>query len=108
MPSVLTMSKKNLQNSDLKNVENIHYQLSPDELVHDTLRLGGGVLNDTGALVIRTGEFTGRCPKDKFIVKDNLTADTVNWNEFNLPIDQKYFDVIHKKILRHFETLPEL
>ena len=48
--------------------ENIHYQSSPDELIRDTLRIGEGVLNDTGALVIRTGEFTGRSPKDKFIV----------------------------------------
>src|SRR5690349_22557484 len=90
----------------LKN--NIHYQLSPDQLVQDTLRLGEGVLNDTGALVIRTGEFTGRSPKDKFIVKDNLTEGSVHWNDFNLPIDQKYFDIVRKKILGYFETLPQL
>ena len=88
--------------------ETIHYQLSPEELVQDTLRIGDGVLNDTGALVIRTGEFTGRSPKDKFIVKDKTTADAIHWNDFNLPIDQKYFDIIHKKILTYFENLPEL
>ena len=51
----------------------IHYQLSPEELLQDTLRIGEGVLNDTGALVINTGEFTGRSPKIRFIVKDEIT-----------------------------------
>ncbi|MDE3253472.1 MAG: phosphoenolpyruvate carboxykinase (ATP), partial [Bacteroidota bacterium] len=66
----------------------LHYQLSPAELVEQTLLKGQGVLNDTGALCIRTGEFTGRSPKDKFIVKDHITADAVDWNQFNIPIDE--------------------
>lgn len=99
---------KNLLKLGIKNTENIHYQLSPEELVQDTLRLGDGVLSDTGALVIRTGEFTGRSPKDKFIVKDNTTANSVHWNDFNLPIDQKYFDIVHKKMIAWLEHLPEL
>src|SRR5687768_3748096 len=99
---------KNLLKLGIKNTENIHYQLSPEELVQDTLRLGDGVLSDTGALVIRTGEFTGRSPKDKFIVKDNTTAESVHWNDFNLPLDQKYFDIVHQKMISYFETLPEL
>ena len=59
--------------------------------------MGEGVLSDTGALVISTGEFTGRSPKDKFTIKDEITANTVNWNDFNIPIDPKYFDIIYKK-----------
>ena len=76
----------------------IHYQLSPEELVKDTVRRGEGILNDTGALVIRTGEFTGRSPKDKFTVKDEITAETLNWGEFNIPIEPRHFDTIFKKI----------
>lgn len=105
--SVITLPK-NLMKLGIKNTENIYYQLSPEELVQDTLRIGDGVLNDTGALVIRTGEFTGRSPKDKFIVKDEMTAETIHWNDFNLPIDQKYFDIIYKKLIGYFENLPEL
>src|SRR5688500_3218507 len=86
----------------------IHYQLSPDQLVQDTLRLNEGVLNDTGALVIKTGEFTGRSPKDKFTVKDEITENTVNWNDFNIPIEQKYFDIIHDKITNHLNNQREL
>lgn len=99
---------ENLLKTGLRNTENLHYQSSPEELVQDTLRLGEGVLNDTGALVIRTGEFTGRSPKDKFTVKDETTADTVHWNEFNIPIEPRYFDIIHKKIMEHLNSQPEL
>ena len=87
--TVITIPKKNLLSLGISNTDNIHYQLSPQELVQDTLRMGDGVLNDTGALVIRTGEFTGRSPKDKFIVKDAETVDTIHWNDFNIPIDQQ-------------------
>src|SRR5688572_22558821 len=105
---VITTPINNLSLSGIRNTEIIHYQLSPEELVQDTLRMGEGVLNDTGALVVRTGEFTGRSPKDKFIVRDKITSETIHWNDFNLAIEQKYFDIIHSKILEYLENLPEL
>ena len=86
----------------------IHYQLNPDELVQDTLRTGAGVLSDTGALVIKTGEFTGRSPKDKFIVKDELTTHTINWNDFNLPIEEKCFHEVKQKITNYLNQQPEI
>ena len=76
----ISIPRKMLLKIGLKNTESIHYQLSPEELVNDTLRTGEGVLNDTGALVINTGEFTGRSPRDKFIVKDETTSSTIDWN----------------------------
>lgn len=107
MPTMF-IPTENLLKSSLKFSENIHYQLTPGDLVLDTLRLGEGVLNDTGALVINTGEFTGRSPKDKFTVKDEITADSVNWNEFNIPLDEKYYEVIYKKIIAYLESQPEI
>ena len=46
----------------LQTKEPIHYQLSPSELSEQTVKRNEGVLNDTGALVIKTGKFTGRSP----------------------------------------------
>lgn len=97
-----------LQSVGIRSSVTIRYQCSPEELVQDTLRLGEGVLNDTGALVINTGEFTGRSPKDKFIVKDAATAGHIHWNEFNIPIDEPYFDVLFSKITAYLNTQPEL
>ncbi len=105
---VVFLPKKSLLRLGLKNTESIHYQSTPEELVQDTLRIGEGVLNDTGALVIRTGEFTGRSPKDKFTVKDETTADSVHWNEFNIPIEPGYFDIIYKKVIEYLDKIPEI
>ena len=77
----------------------IHYQKDPKTLTKQAVERGEGVLNDTGALVIKTGKFTGRSPKDKYTVKDSLTENTVNWNNFNIPIEEKYFVQLKKKML---------
>ncbi len=104
----ISFSAEKLVMLGLTQTDNIHYQLSPEELVQDSLRLGEGVLSDTGALVIKTGEFTGRSPNDKFTVKDELTESTVHWNHFNIPMDEKYFHVIQKKIMEYLNNQPEL
>jgi len=92
----------------LTNEHGVHYQLSPETLVNQALLKGQGVLNDTGALCINTGEFTGRSPQDKFIVKDEITADTVHWNNFNIPIDEKYFHQLKKKVLDYLGQQDEV
>jgi phosphoenolpyruvate carboxykinase (ATP) len=79
----------------------IHYQLSPKELTLQTVQRREGVLNNTGALVINTGKFTGRSPKDKFTVKDSLTENTVHWNDFNIPIEEKFFFQLKEKMIAY-------
>ena len=91
VPTMLAIPKNLFINLGLKSAENIFYQLSPEELIRQAVSKGEGVLSDTGALVIDTGEFTGRSPKDRFIVKDELTNNTIDWNEFNIPIRRKIF-----------------
>jgi len=99
VPKMLAIPKSILFNLGLKSAENIFYQLTPEDLIRQAVAKGEGVLSDTGALVIDTSEFTGRSPKDRFIVKDSLTVDSINWNEFNIPIDEKYFDLLYQKIM---------
>ncbi|MBC8034046.1 MAG: phosphoenolpyruvate carboxykinase (ATP) [Chitinophagaceae bacterium] len=106
--SVMPTAPARLADAGISPRNTIHYQLTPEELIQDTLRMCEGVLNDTGALVIQTGEFTGRSPKDKFIIKDAITSDTVHWNEFNLPLDEKYFAIIHKRVTDHLNNRQEL
>ena len=67
----------------LKNTGNQFWNLTPAELVEDTILQGQGLLSDTGALAIDTGEFTGRSPQDRFIVEDDITKDSVWWGEIN-------------------------
>jgi len=105
--STMMISMDKLLQSDLS-ASNIHYQLSPEELIEQTINRGQGVLNNTGALCINTGEFMGRSPLDKFIVKDAITENTVHWNNFNIPIEEKYFQQLRKKMLNYLGTKEEL
>ncbi|GAB4377443.1 MAG: phosphoenolpyruvate carboxykinase (ATP) [Salibacteraceae bacterium] len=78
-----------LANLGLKHVRAAYWNLEPAELIEETLALGQGMLTDTGALAIDTGTFTGRSPKDKFIVKDAKTEKTVWWEgSFNNAFDE--------------------
>jgi phosphoenolpyruvate carboxykinase (ATP) len=84
-------------------VKEAFWNLSPAELVEESLKNGEGVLTDTGALMADTGKFTGRSPKDKFVVKDAKTENSVWWGDINIPISQENFDGILAKMLKHLE-----
>jgi phosphoenolpyruvate carboxykinase (ATP) len=78
-----------------------HLNLSPAALVEHALRRSEGVLTDTGALMADTGRFTGRSPKDRFIVRDATTAAHVWWGDSNLPFDADKFERLHQKMVAH-------
>jgi phosphoenolpyruvate carboxykinase (ATP) len=82
----------------LGNVANAYWNLSPAELVEDTILQGMGELTDTGALAIDTGEFTGRSPKDKFTVLDKETENNVWWGDINIKYDEASFDMVFTRM----------
>jgi phosphoenolpyruvate carboxykinase (ATP) len=86
----------------------IHYQLPAEVLTEQTLARQQGELNNTGALCVYTGRFTGRSPKDKFIVKDGSTSKYVHWNNFNISIDEAYFAKLHRKLANHLSAAKEI
>ncbi|WP_460501004.1 phosphoenolpyruvate carboxykinase (ATP) [Hymenobacter agri] len=79
----------------------VHLNLTPAELVEHALRNGEGHLTDTGALMADTGKFTGRSPKDRFVVKDANTEDSVWWGDINIPFDADKFDQLHQKMVAY-------
>jgi phosphoenolpyruvate carboxykinase (ATP) len=84
--------KTSLADIGLKNVAIAHWNLTPAELVEETILQGQGELTDSGALAIDTGEFTGRSPKDKFTIFDSETENTVWWGDVNIKFDEDKFD----------------
>ncbi|MGZ3945083.1 MAG: phosphoenolpyruvate carboxykinase (ATP), partial [Mucilaginibacter sp.] len=83
---------------NLDRAKEIFFQLPPAQLVEAALKRGEGVLADNGALAIDTGEFTGRSPKDRFIVEDAITRDTVWWGDINMKFDSEKFDALYNKV----------
>ncbi|HEY8781993.1 MAG TPA: phosphoenolpyruvate carboxykinase (ATP) [Mucilaginibacter sp.] len=97
------MRSRNDQIPDLSYVKldrarNIYFQLNPAELIEEALKRDEGVLADSGALAIDTGEFTGRSPNDRFIVEDEITKDSVWWGKINIKFDQEKFDALLQKV----------
>lgn len=82
----------------LGNVSAAWWNLTPAELVEETLMRGEGELTDTGALAIDTGEFTGRSPKDKFMVFDDISKDTIWWGDINIKFDPAKFDALYNRM----------
>ncbi|MCZ8217359.1 MAG: phosphoenolpyruvate carboxykinase (ATP), partial [Cyclobacteriaceae bacterium] len=94
------------ENSFLKNLGifegTAHWNLSPAELTKIAVAKGQGSIASSGAIAIDTGEFTGRSPKDKFTVKDDLTENSVWWNNFNIPFESSKFDALYRKMIQYF------
>ena len=88
----------NLKYLGLGNVAASYWNLTPAELVEETIIRGEGVLTNTGALAIDTGEFTGRSPKDRFIVSDNNTKENVWWGDINIAFDEHKFDLLYNRV----------
>ncbi|MGE5943849.1 MAG: phosphoenolpyruvate carboxykinase (ATP), partial [Flavobacteriales bacterium] len=92
-----------LENYGIKNAT-VNYQLSPEELQEITLKKGQGVEASSGALAVNTGEFTGRSPKDRFIVKDEVTKDRVWWGPVNIPFDSEAFEKLYNKVTNYLSN----
>lgn len=82
--------------------------LTVPELVEEAIRNGEGVLTKDGALSVSTGKFTGRSPKDKFVVQDEVSNHLVNWGPVNQPIAEEKFTALLDKVLTHLETKDKL
>ena len=100
MEEIGIKSKKSDLSAIGLNVKKVHWNLTPAELIEAAIKNGEGMLTNTGALMCDTGTFTGRSPKDRFIVKDEETRDSVWWGEVNIPISQKKFDQILGKMIK--------
>lgn len=85
-----------------------HSNLVPAALVQHTIERKEGKLSSNGALVINTGKFTGRSPKDRYIVEDDITRDVVDWGAVNIKISSKAFDQLEQKMIDYAENLKEI
>ena len=89
--------------ADLLNRPDVHFNLEAAPLVEHAIRRGEGQLGSNGAIVATTGKKTGRSPKDKFVVKDALTASTVAWGAVNQPFDSAKFTALHERVLEYLD-----
>ncbi len=98
------MDAKELAKYGIINPKNVYHNLSVPQLVEHALARGEGKLSATGALTVLTGKYTGRSPKDKFIVDTPTVHDSIAWGSVNVPITREKFDKIREKLVAYLQN----
>ncbi|MDX8401888.1 MAG: phosphoenolpyruvate carboxykinase (ATP) [Mariprofundaceae bacterium] len=95
--------KEALERLGLRNLEEVYRDLPTPTLYEHAVRNREGHLAHMGALVVRTGHFTGRAVKDKFIVDEPGSHDHVWWGDFNRAFPEARFDALYARVCRYLE-----
>lgn len=85
-------------NLDLNTHPSLFKNLPVHRLYEEALQNGEAQLTKDFALSVHTGQYTGRSPKDKFTVDDEISHDIIDWGGFNQPISEEIFDVLYRKV----------
>ena len=93
-----------MESLKIKTTEKVYTNLKPCELVEFAIKKNEGKLDANGAFVVETGKYTGRSPKDRFIVKQESTKSLVNWNDTNLSIEEEGFNKLYNKVLNYLNN----
>lgn len=88
----------------LRNLEEVHWNYSTAKLYEKAIINHEGMVSHLGPLVVSTGNTTGRSPNDKFIVKDENTADKINWGKINVPYDPHKFDILFERVKAYLQN----
>src|SRR3954470_7706149 len=103
MSAELEHTVNGLAEHGLHNINDAFWNLGAPQLVEHAVRRREGSLAADGALVVRTGQFTGRSPKDKFIVRDETTDRSVQWGPVNQPMTEADFDRIYSRMASYWQ-----
>ncbi len=105
----LAVRKMTLGRFGVENLGAVHENLPPARLVEASVRRREGMISEpSGALVVRTGKRTGRSPKDRFIVENAVTRDTVDWGTGNKTFPSDAFGDLLEKAASYLENLEEV
>ncbi|HEY8351321.1 MAG TPA: phosphoenolpyruvate carboxykinase [Sphingomonadales bacterium] len=97
------ISKNGIEKQGIRNAQAVYWNLGTEPLYEAAIRRGDGVMAEGGALVVRTGQHTGRSASDKFIVEEPSSKDNIWWGDVNRPMSEAHFDGLHAKVLAYFQ-----
>ena len=90
-----------LDNYGIRGAARVYWNLTAPELYEEVARRNEGVFSDHGALIVETGEHTGRAAKDKAIVREPNSEDKVFWGDVNKDFSQEKFDSLKERMMAH-------
>ena len=98
------METYGLEKLGIINASAVYRNLTPAQLTEHALRRGEGTLSNTGALVVKTGKYTGRSANDKFIVDTPAVHDEIAWGKVNRPISREKYEAIKAKVIAYLQN----
>lgn len=102
------LGRKNTANEldsyGIKEAASVYWNLNTPELYEEVARRNEGVLSNHGALLVDTGEHTGRAAKDKAIVREPGSEDKVFWGDVNKDFSQERFNALKERMMAYAKT----
>ncbi|MGB9745292.1 MAG: phosphoenolpyruvate carboxykinase (ATP) [Desulfurella sp.] len=95
--------EKQLEYLQIVNFKKVYRNLPTPVLVEKILENKEGILAHMGPIVVESGKYTGRSPKDKFIVKQDPSKDHIWWGKENQEISPQAFDNLYKKVVAYLQ-----
>ncbi|HWU37495.1 MAG TPA: phosphoenolpyruvate carboxykinase (ATP), partial [Candidatus Acidoferrum sp.] len=96
-------SRHGLDQHGIHNVNQVFWNLNTAALVENAIRRREGLLAAGGTLSVRTGQYTGRSPQDKFVVREASTQDRIWWGAVNRPFEPSRFDALYGRLLAYLQ-----
>jgi len=96
-------SPVSLDTHRLQNLKIMNWNLPTPTLYEESLKRNEALMAHLGPLVVRTGQFTGRSPNDKFIVDEPTSRGCVWWGDVNRPISEERFDELHRRMASYLQ-----
>jgi phosphoenolpyruvate carboxykinase (ATP) len=96
-------SSHGLEQLGLRNIAAAHWNLSVPVLYENAVRRGEGLIGEGGSFVANTGAFTGRTPKDKYIVEEPSSKADIWWGDINQPISETVFDSMLRRVIAYYQ-----
>ena len=90
-----------LDNYGIREPARVYWNLNTPELYEEIARRNEGVLSDHGALIVDTGEHTGRAAKDKAIVREPESEDKVFWGDVNKDFSREKFNALRQRMMAY-------
>jgi phosphoenolpyruvate carboxykinase (ATP) len=101
--SPIPHSKIGLESIGLSNLKNVYWNLPTPALYEEALKRNEGILAHLGPLVVRTGQFTGRSPNDKFVVEEPSSKDKIWWGKVNRPYSPDRFEELERRMSSYLQ-----
>ena len=101
---IVTGKELDLDSIGLNRVDKVHRNLSIENLIEETVINGEGIIGPRGATIVDTGQFTGRSPKDKYIVDEPSSSNKVWWGSVNKKIDESIFDELYASVVDYYNN----